>query len=332
MLSKPCAASLWWAPSCPQTIRCQRLAANASALAGWLEALRPATATSSTHRCCAVLDGPPVPGEQHSMAAVLLAAAVPPSGLGASGTSCAGRVVRALTLCSSTAVCPPGKHLLYLWADASDGDSSSGGQHAGADGVLLPALAALADTGTLQAQVSARGSPADAASAAAQQAEHAEPDGSRAGHEKPAVLWAAFYTQDSPQLVPPEQLVGSSGSRWPTNVALCPGPDSSVTLASAVEAAKRCYWQLFPPGDCGTAAAGGAAAFPLDPQQPGQGEAGSEDAGAADGTGGAARAASTEDAGSDDEALVALQAALQAARLDTSRAGAEGQQQAKETE
>lgn len=221
----------------------------------------------------------------------------------------------------------PAWHLLYLWADAGDGDSSSGGQHAGADGVLLPALAALADTGTLQAQVSARGSHADAASA-----EHAEPDGSRAGHDKPPVLWAAFYTQDSPQLVPPEQLVGSSGSRWPTNVALCPGPDSSVTLASAVEAAKRCYWKLFPPGDCGTTAAGGAAAFPLDPQQPGQGEAGSEDAGAADGTAGAARAASTEDAGSDDEALAALQAALQAARLDTSRAGAEGQQQAKETE
>lgn len=286
---------------------------------------------NSTHRCCAVLDGPLVPGEQHSMIAVLPAAVAQAAGAGTSSPSGGGQVVRALALCSSTAVCPPGKHLLYLWADAGDGScsggSSSNGQQAGAAEALLPALAALADTSSLQAQGGAHSSSVDAAAAAAaEQADHAQADSSRgSGNGRPAVLWAAFYTQDSSQLVPAEQLAGGSGGRWPSNVALCPGPDSSVTLASAVKAAKRCYWQLFPAGE----GRGGAAAFPLDPRQPGE-EAGSEGAGAADGAAGAAAAA--DDAGSDDEALAALQAALQAAHLAPGGAGEEAQRQAEEEE
>ncbi|KAL4446312.1 hypothetical protein ABPG77_003119 [Micractinium sp. CCAP 211/92] len=311
-----------------QTIRCRQLAADASALADWLETFRPAMASRSTHRCCAVLDGPLVPGEQHSMIAVLPAAVAQAAGAGASSASTGTQVVRALALCSSTAVCPPGRHVLYLWADAGDAinssSSSSAGQRASAADALLHALAVLADTTSLQADSSAPGSQGDAAAAAAELASSAEPSSSSgSGNGKPAVLWAAFYTQDSPQLVPAEQLAGPSSGRWPSNVALCPGPDSTVTMASAVEAAKDCYWQLFPPGDRGAGTAG-AAAFPLDPRQP-RDEAGAEDKGAEDGMAGAA-AAAEDDAGSDDEALAALQAALQAARLGPGTAEGEKQQ------
>lgn len=261
------------------------------------------------------------------MIAVLPAAVAQAAGAGASSARTGTQVVRALALCSSTAVCPPGRHVLYLWTDACDASSSSSsssGQQTSAADALLPALAALADTASLQADSSVPGSHGDAAAAAAELASSAEPSSSSgSGSGKPAVLWAALYTQDSPQLVPAEQLAGPSSGRWPSNVVLCPGPDSTVTMASAVEAAKDCYWQLFPPGDRGAGTAG-AAAFPLDPRQPRE-EAGAEDEGAADGTAGTA-AAADDDAASDDEALAALQAALQAARLGPGAAVGEKQQ------
>ncbi|PRW45613.1 rab s geranylgeranyltransferase component A 2 [Chlorella sorokiniana] len=68
-----------------QIIRCQQLAAGAPALHEWLATFQPAAATRRTRRCCAILDGPPVPGEQQSLVAVLPASGS--SGSGGSGSN-----------------------------------------------------------------------------------------------------------------------------------------------------------------------------------------------------------------------------------------------------
>lgn len=248
----------------------------------------------------------------------------------ASGSGGSGAVVaRALAVSSSTAVCPPGKFLLYLWADAGPADlsaaagSGAGSSQRSAAEALLPALAALADTAGLQGLANGGGaSGADPASAAADSSTEAASSSSR-----PAALWAAFYTQTSTQLLPAGEQQpgdGSSGGRWPANVALCPGPDGSATCVSAVAAAKAAYWQLFPPseaaadaaqagagaGDAGStdegtpAAAPAAPVFPLDPQR--RRQQSEEEGGMAAAAGDGAAA----DADSDDEALAALQAAL----------------------
>lgn len=319
----------------PQIIRCQQVAANAAALAEWLATFHPSTAARTTHRCCAVLDGSPVPGEQQSMVVVL-----PP----ASG---AGPPVRALAVGSSTAVCPPGKWLLYLWADAGPAGGAqqpdAGGSPAAA--ALLPALAALADVAGLRgpAAVGAAAEPEAAAAAAAgtqggQEAAGAAGAGETAAAAAaegvgPAALWAAFYSHTALQLEPPGELSSGGGGRWPPNVALCPGPDASTTFVSAVDAAKRCYWQLFPPAaagpeeaaageEAGTSGSGSSAPppFPLDPgQRRRPAAAGQEDGGGA--AGAAAGTAAAEDADSDDEAVAALRAAL---RQVTASSGGSG--------
>ena len=79
-------------PFLAQIIRCQQLAAGEAALGEWLAAFRPAAATRLTLRCCAVLDGPPVPGKQQSIVAVLPAA----GGSAGGGTDSSPAVVRAL--------------------------------------------------------------------------------------------------------------------------------------------------------------------------------------------------------------------------------------------
>ena len=318
-------------PSPIQTIRCQQLAAGEAALHEWLATFQPAATTRLTLRCCAILDGPPVPGEQQSLVAVLPADSQAAGGHGsgmsggdASGTVSGGpAVVRALALCGSTAVCPQGQHLVYLWADGGGGSGSSSSSEeqsggATAAAALLPALAALADTSGLQGP--AGSTPAMSVG-----------EGGGSGN-KPAVLWAAFYAQRSTHLLnSPAAAQPGGGGRWPANVALCPGPDSSLTFVSAVEAAKACYWRLFPPeGPAAAVAPEGAAAaagegagpgaaepaqgrqqqaalppFPLDPQARRPQSAGEE--GEANGAAGTAGEA---DADSDDEALAALQAAL----------------------
>ena len=316
----------------PQAVRCRQLAANAAALEEWVATFHPPVAAGSTHRCCAVLDRPLVPGEQHSMVVVL--------------PTTAGSVVRALALGSSTAVCPPGKHLVYLWVDAGSGDagssaagssssSSTSGQPAAVE-ALLPALAALADTCALQPSSSS--SNVDAAAGAAAGAAASEQDAGAglagsggASSSKPTALWAAFYTQDTRQLLlqPGRGEAGGGVGRWPANVTLCPGPDSSATFVSAVEAAKQCYWRLFPAAEAAegeAAAAAAEAAFPLDPGHPRAEPEGDDDDDNAAAAGAAVPAAG--DADSDDEAVAALQAALR--QLSTAeqqqRGGPEEQQ------
>ena len=338
-------------PSPLQTIRCQQLAAGEAALHEWLATFQPAAATRLTLRCCAILDGPAVPGEQQSLVAVLpaggQAAGGHGSGMNGGDASDIGSgppaVVRALALCGSTAVCPQGKHLVYLWADgggSSDSSSSSSSSEeqrggAAAAAALLPALAALADTSGLQGPAGSTPATTDG-------------EGGGSGN-KPAVLWAAFYTQRSTLLLDsPAAAQPGGGGRWPANVALCPGPDSSLTFVSAVEAAKACYWRLFPPEGSAAAALEGAAAaageggegtdpgaaepvqgrqqqaalphFPLDPHARRPQSAGEE--GEANGAAGTAAEA---DADSDDEALAALQAALRQVAGDGSSTPAAAQ-------
>ena len=322
--SAACELTRWHMPCAQftllmQTIRCQQLAGSEAALREWLDTFQPATASCSTHRCCAVLDGPLVPGEQQTMFAVLA-----PAGSGGGG----GAVVRALALSSSTAVCPPGKHLLYLWTgDAAVSGSSNSGSGDGGESVessaapqadaaslLMPALAALADTSHLEAVIAGSGITrlGDEATAArdgeavAAEAAGIASSSSSSGSSKPAVVWAAFYFQASRQLLlqpggqQPEST--SSGGRWPANVALCPGPDGTATFTTAVQAAKQCYWQLFPPA---TGAAVSDAVFPLDPQAS---QLQQQHEGEGEGEGGGAVAAADPD--SDEEAVAALQAAL----------------------
>lgn len=290
-------------------IRCRHLAANEAALVEWLPTFQPAAATHLTHRCCAVLDRPPVTGEQQSMVAVLPEGAAAAGGAAGSGSSGGGPVVRALALSSSTAVCPAGKHLLYLWVNAGTNlSSASSSSQQAAAAALLSALAALADTRGLQRG----GDPGEGATDACEPAEG-----------KPAALWAAFYSQRSMQLLPRggASSDGTASGRWPANVALCPGPDATASFVSAVEAGKACFWQLFPPDPpaavaaagvesnegaaeaaAGAQAAAAAPLFPLDPQARRQ-----QDTSEAEG---AAAAEAGDDAGSDDEAVAALQAAL----------------------
>lgn len=319
-----------------QIIRCQQLAAGEAALHEWLATFQPATASRLTLRCCAILDGPPVPGEQQSLVAVL-PASEPAGGGDVAGTSRSGAsggsgsggspaVVRALALCGSTAVCPQGKYVLYLWADGGDcsgsGDSADP-QGATAAAALWPALGALANASGLQGPAASTPPQPPAAEPGSSEGE----GGSGSG--KPTVLWAAFYMQRSTHLLDEQAAAPPGSGRWPANVALCPGPDCSVTFVSAVEAAKACYWRLFPPvagadaapeagaaaaeapGEAAATAAGGQQRaapplFPLDPQARRPQSAGED----GDVDGAAAAAAGAPDADSDDEALAALQAAL----------------------
>ena len=85
-------------------------------------------------------------------------------------------------------------------------------------------------------------------------------------------------------------------------MTLCPGPDGTATFTTAVQAAKECYWQLFPPA---AGAAAFDAVFPLDPRAPQQQQ---QQGGEEEGEGGEAVAAADTD--SDEEAVAALQAAL----------------------
>lgn len=289
-----------------------------------MAAFQPATSVEITHRCCAVLDGPLVSREQQTLVALL-----PPMGQVAGRSHQA--VVRALALSSSTAVCPPGTHLLYLWTQASRNSSTvtggiiSSSSNVGSIGgscqpqpaahMLLPALAALADVTKLQPLTSSSScsskdssTAADGTAAVERSVDvealtaHAGSAGSSSEASKPSVLWAGFYSQTSKHLA----LGGSStsadiGSRCPANVTLCPGPDSTATFASAVEAARKCYWRLFPPEDSD------AAVFPLDPQAPQQQQQ------SVQAEQGATRAGAepAEDVDSDDEVVAALQAAMQ---------------------
>lgn len=278
-----------------QVIGCQHLAASETS--EHLEAFCTRGGTPcTTLRCAAILDGPLVAGKQQTLVCVLPSAEpAAQAGTAASPQATPPPVVRALAVCSSTAVCPPGRYLLYLWAAAppvgADSDGSSAQQQAAR--VLQPVLAALADASELQR----------AAAPCGQQS--AEPTVLPAAPgAKPRVLWAAFYSQStSIRFAAHHSSGGGGGSQWPANVVPCPGPDASATFISAVEGAKQCYRLLFPP-------AGGANVdFPLDTRvqrqaEQQQGEPGDEQAAAASGL---------AEADSDDELVAALQAALQPA-------------------
>ena len=297
-----------------QVIRCGQLAAGEAALSDFLSTFCPDASTATTHRCCAVLDAPLLPAEHQTLLVVPPspgAAAQPASSSSSSGGGggglgvgeqqsaadvSAGRdssqggpaaAVRGLLLSHSTAVCPRGRHLLYLW---TQGGCPGGGQPAAE--ALLPVLGQLADASQLQQQqqqqqleeqeevrgeAQAVDQPGDgpgtdggagaapaqqqqqqqdwqqvAAAAADGQADPGGPDPLANGLRRPTVLFAAFYSQISANLTQPEQAVAAR--RWPANVALCPGPDAAPTFGPAIEAAKRCYWQLFPPAAAGTSA------------------------------------------------------------------------------
>jgi hypothetical protein len=292
-----------------QTIRCRQLAATEAGLGELLAALGPTVEEQRTLRCCAVLEGPPVAGEQQTLLAVL----PPPTATATAqaqqqqqqqqGVMASG-VVRALALCNSTAVCPPGRHLLYLWAAAGP-ESGGGGEHAAAQ-ALLPVLAALADVdpgevlrgGAGDTQAPAGESTDAQLAAGGNVTDTHRADGVAAGGAgtptvRPAVLWASFYTQSS------RRLAAGGGGRWPANVALCPGPDSTATFSSAVEAAQECYWRLYadkhssrPP-------------FPLVPKARRAAAAKEQGDAAAAGEPGAVAAAAGSD--SDDEVVAALQ-------------------------
>ena len=329
-------------PPCPpssaiglQVIRCSHLAANEAVLRQALPAFAAAAAGAASLRCCAVLDGGPlVRGELQSLL-VVLPAATPADVSQPGGSDGDGGVVRALALSSSTAVCPPGKSLLYLWAADNGGGSGTADAASGtcrATEVLLPALAALTDTTGLRPMVPgdtsgdtvAEAAVGAASDVAADVAASGEPtDEGSSGSGRPTVAWAAFYTQASSgccssggsSAPPPPPLL-----LLPPNVALCPGPDATATFASAVQVAKQCYARLYPPpprGPSGAAAA--AAAFPLDPQQQQQQPHAADDKepeGAATAAGGQPPAGAGGGGGgydSDEETVAALQAALRQA-------------------
>lgn len=299
-----------------QVIRCSQLAAGEAALGDFLATFRPDTEDSLTHCCCAVLDGPLLPGEHQTLVAV------PPG-----GDAGMAAVVRGLALSHGTAVCPRGRHLLRLWTPALPPASSSSiiassleeQVQSAAAAALLPVLTQLADARGLQPrelpQQQQQGlgegevavgqqQPAPEAAAAGAAAETASADEVQAnGPAKPAVLLAAFYTARSMRLAQPDTAAASR--RWPANVALCPGPDASATYVSAIQAAKQCYWQLFPAEPAASEAAGASgrggssdqAQFPLDLRPLGR------------------DSEADADAASDDEALEALQATLGALPL-----------------
>lgn len=284
-----------------QVLRCGALAGGAVALAELLATFAPDVCTTVTLRCVAVLDAPLLPDEQQTMLVV------PPMAAG-------GAAVRGLMLGASTAVCPRGRHLLYLWmaGGSAGGGVSGGGGECAAAAVLLPVLAQLADASQLRRQQEQREAAGAPSLAQREQQQAGAPPaaacgggggggggaglGEAAAAPRPRVLWAAFFSQEATALQDPA--AAAAARRWPCNVALCPGPSASATFASAVEAAKAVYWQLFPGGNTAEEGAGEEGQgreqrqrrhFPLDPALP---------------------AVDEEDAASDDEALAALQAAL----------------------
>jgi len=193
-------------------------------------------------------------------------------------TEPSGVAVWALQLGHSTAVCPQRSWIVHLWAEGKS--VSEDGQQR-----VRAVLESLADCGQLT-----------------ESSTHAAADGATTveasileGNERacPTALLAAFFTLQTVRILPQQ-----GSSPWPANVVLCPGPSGAVELSDSVAAAKECYWQLYPQQQHQTEdqSSGGhlPPAFPLDPQS--------------------VRDRGDED--SDEEAVMALQAALGAGIAD----------------
>jgi len=236
------------------------------------------------HRCVAILDAPLLSEQQHALVAV-------PSTEGPGR----GHVVWGLQLGSSTAVSPAGKWLLHLWTENSGDmgcdaeDKISSGMDA--ESLLLPTLMKLVDCSCLSG------------GGDASHVEKCVP----MSVKKPGVqsnnavaLLAAFFSVNAEKI----NVQGQSPGRgsWPPNVMLCPGPAGAVAMADVVDTAKNCYWALFPPQCDNEKSKGESGAdamlenFPLEP---------------ASTTGTAGGGAGGEGYDSDDETVMALQAALQ---------------------
>ena len=180
-----------------------------------------------------------------------------------------GCTVWALQLGHSTAVCPAGQWVLHLWCCGCVNGNENENT---AEEYLLPCLESLV---------------AAAAAAAADN-----------DTQSATILFSAFFSLKTTTIRKSNAETGEVAVPWPRNVTLCPGPFPDVTLASAVEAAKTCYWELFPPQSLS-----GSDCFPLDEAALVVVDDADENGdGGGDGGGGGAD--------SDDEAVKALQSAL----------------------
>jgi len=200
-----------------QVIKAGKVAAGAMMLQQYTNRLDLEIEPVVTHRCVAILDAPV---EVDKAQALLIFPEAGPC----------GSTVWALQLSHSTAVCPEGQSVLHLWCCGDAQEESSSEETA--EKYLIPCLEALADC----TQVGKK-------------EEHTADDNGNGDDEMqhpPRALFAACFSLKTCK----------STASWPSNVVLCSGPSADVTFATAVEEAKKCYWQLFPPPPCPSPAAG----------------------------------------------------------------------------
>lgn len=269
-----------------QIIRGSKLAAGHAVLHEWAQTFFLPTQQITTLRCVAVVDAPVVADKAQAL--IVLPEAGP-------NTS----TVWVLQLSHGTAVCPEGQWVLHLWCEGGneeqeeeEGENTNGSS---AERYLMPCLELLAECNGLEHEQES----SNLVSEAQPPITHDE----AAAQERPNVLFTAFFSLST------LKVEGEVPSSWPSNVCLCPGPSPDVTLSGAVETAKQCYWDLFPPGEPAfdTSEENNAQqrhppVFPLDEgAQSGRGGNGEVDGEVPDGGGGG---------DSDDEAVQALQAAL----------------------
>lgn len=202
-----------------------------------------------------------------------------------------GSTVWALQLSHNTAVCPEGQMVLHLWCCGGSGEVPYEGA---AEKYLMPCLESLADcTQVEEEQITNSGNG----------------NGDDEMQHRPRALFAACFSLKT----------FKSTTQWLGNVFWCSGPSADVTFATAVDDAKTCFWQLFPPPQAaaepdvvGDNASSTPLVFPLD-ESVGQSQQDETANGEAskqqpeDDSGGSGGAV---DVDSDDEALQALKDAL----------------------
>jgi Rab proteins geranylgeranyltransferase component A len=264
-----------------QLIKAGKVAAGSAVLQKYTSKLNLNTETVITHRCVAIVDRAVEVDKPQALIVF------PEAGPG-------GSTVWALQLSHSTAVCPEGQVVLHLWC-CGGGEKENEGKGT-SEMYLMPCLESLAECGGKAEE------------------EHNESSGGGGHHivsekvqRQPRALFAACFSLKAYKPTTPSY-------KMPGDVVFCAGPSADVTFTTAVDEAKKCYWQLFPPSSPVEEEneASTALLFPLDEavvkaqndatansvEQQQQQDGGGSGSGAAD-------------LDSDDEALQALKAALE---------------------